>query len=204
MSVLATMVVALTMMMQGIDETGTAVASPIGEVAFDADTGSYYQIFQFIGKPPHTWEHARRMVKGYQYEGREGQLAVIRNIASHYFLLLKFPMLRQQKMWIGLGVTCEKKTSILEWVDGTSLADQSFRGFGEGVLREVSRTCRTVEYSKDIYPIYYEPDSFGVRWQLGRPKDNLLYMMVEFPKPAEAKAKDAPAPEVSPETNKPN
>ncbi|WP_417463547.1 C-type lectin domain-containing protein [Kordiimonas sp.] len=184
MSILASMVVALNMMMQGIDDTGTAVARPIGEVHFNEDTGSYYQIFDFIGKPPHTWVHARRMVKGYRYKDREGRLAVIKDISLHYFLLLNFPMLRQQKMWIGLSVECNE-TADMTWVDGSSLADQSFRGFGEGVLRDISRTCRARKDSGALYPIYYEPDQFGVRWQMADARANLTYMMVEFPVPEE-------------------
>ena len=101
MSVLASVLVALTMMMQDIGDTGTAVARPIGEVHFNEETGSYYQVFDFIGKPPHTWVHARRMVKGYRYEGREGRLAVIRDISTHYYLIQKFPKMREQPMWIG-------------------------------------------------------------------------------------------------------
>ncbi|WP_262691517.1 C-type lectin domain-containing protein [Kordiimonas aestuarii] len=184
MSVLASMMVAVTMMMQGVDDTGTAIARPIGDVYLNEETGSYYQVFDFVGKPPHTWEHARRMVKGYRYEGREGRLAVVRDISTHYFLIMKFPKLRQQKMWIGLRATCNE-TADLEWVDGTSLMDQSFRGFGDGVLRDISRVCRARKDSGDILPVYYEPDQFGVRWQVGSARTDMAYMMVEFPVPGD-------------------
>ncbi|WP_417451703.1 C-type lectin domain-containing protein [Kordiimonas sp.] len=191
MSVLASMMVALTMMMQGIDDTGTAIARPIGEVHFNEDTGSYYQVFDFVGKPPHTWEHARRMVKGYLQEGREGRLVVVRDIATHYFLILNFPQMRQQSMWIGLAATCNE-TADLEWVDGTSLADQSFRGFGDGVLRDISRSCRARKGSGDVLPIFYQPDQFGVRWQVANAKTNKGYMMVEFPAPNEENQPNQP------------
>lgn len=184
MSVLANMMVALTMMLQGIDDTGTAIARPIGEVHFNEATGSYYQVFDFVGKPPHTWEHARRMVKGYRYQGREGRLAIVRDIETHYFLIMKFPKMRETRMWIGLRATCGEGAE-LAWVDESSLQDQSFRGFGEGVLREISRTCRARPNSGDILPIFYEPDGFSVRWQVGAARTNQTYMMVEFPVPEE-------------------
>ena len=195
MSVLASMMVALTMMFQGIDETGTAIARPIGDVYLNEANGSYYQIFDFVGKPPHTWAHARRMVKGYRYQGREGRLAVVRDIETHYFLLMKFPKMRQEKMWIGLRATCREDAD-LEWVDETSLKDQSFRGFGDGVLRDISRACRARGSSGDILPVFYEPDGFGVRWQVANARTNLGYMMVEFPVPEEGEgaAEGAAAP----------
>ena len=70
-------------------------------------------------------------------------------------------------------------------MDGTSLADQSFRGFGEGVLRSISRSCRSRKDSGQVLPVYYQPDQFGVRWQVGTSGTNLTYMMVEFPAPEE-------------------
>ncbi len=170
--------------MQGIDDTGTAVARPIGEVHFNEKTGSYYQIFEFLGKPPHTWRHARRMVKGYLYEGREGQLATVKDVDTHYFLVLNFMDMRTKSMWIGLSVTCNE-TAEIAWVDDSRLEDQSFRGFAEGELRNISRTCRSLKDTGVQLPIYYEPDEFGVRWHLARANTNEQYMMVEFPVPTE-------------------
>jgi len=180
----------MMMFFQGIDETGTAVARPIGEVHLNETTGSYFQIFEFYGKPPHTWRHARRMVRGYLYEGREGQLATVKDVETHYFLLLNFPMIRQSPMWIGLSATCNEQAD-LAWVDGALLADQSFRGFGDGALRDISRTCRSRKDSGMEIPIFYEPDAFGVRWQKGTDRQNLTYMMVEFPKPTDEASEEA-------------
>ncbi|MFC4349735.1 C-type lectin domain-containing protein [Kordiimonas lipolytica] len=180
----------MMMLFQGIDDTGTAVARPIGEVHLNETSGSYFQVFEFYGKPPHTWRHAKRMVRGYLYEGREGQLATIKDVETHYFLLLNFPMMRTSAMWIGLSATCNE-TADLAWVDGAKLADQSFRGFGDGALRDISRTCRSRKDSGMEIPIFYEPDAFGVRWQKGTDRQNLTYMMVEFPKPADAASEEA-------------
>ncbi|WP_286828529.1 MULTISPECIES: C-type lectin domain-containing protein [Kordiimonas] len=177
----------MMMLFQGIDETGTAVARPLGEVHLNEGNGSYYQVFEFYGKPPHTWRHAKRMVRGYLYEGREGQLATVKDVETHYFLLLNFPMIRTSPMWLGLSATCNETADLL-WVDGSNLADQSFRGFGEGALRDISRTCRARKDSGMEIPIFYEPDAFGVRWQMGRGNQNLTYMMVEFPVPTEEEA----------------
>ncbi|NVJ98113.1 MAG: C-type lectin domain-containing protein [Alphaproteobacteria bacterium] len=180
----ATMAVMMTFM-QGVDETGTAVARPIGSVQTDSATGSKYQIFEFYGRPPHTWEHARRMVKGYIIDGREGQLATVKDVTTHYFLILNFPEMRNLPMWIGLYAQCNE-TAELFWADDTPLADQAFRGFADGVARKISRSCTgRNKNSGNTAPIYYQPDEFGVRWQMGSSKQNLQYMMVEFPKPKE-------------------
>lgn len=179
----ATLAIVMTLF-QGIDETGTAVARPTGEVKFSERTGSYYQVFEFYGKPPHTWEHAQRMVRGYVYEGREGQLAMVKDVETHYFLVLNFPAMRTSPMWIGLSVQCNDVAET-EWVDGSSLADQSFRGFAEGELRKISRECRRRKDSGEILPVFYEPDAFGVRWRLGRKGENKTLIMVEFAAPIE-------------------
>lgn len=180
---------------QGVDETGTAVARPIGEVHQDAATGSYFQIFEFYGRPPHTWRHADRMVKGYLIEGREGQLATVKDVSTHFFLILHFPKMLDAPMWIGLSAQCNE-TAELFWVDGTPLADQSFRGFGDGVLRKVSRACTgRKKESGESFPLYYQPDEFGVRWQLGTKAQNLQYMLVEFPRPKEGGEETGAAPE---------
>ncbi|NVJ69275.1 MAG: C-type lectin domain-containing protein [Alphaproteobacteria bacterium] len=184
MSFLGATVAILMTLFQGIDETGTAVARPIGQASLDSATGSYFQVFEFYGRPPHSWEHASRMVKGYIYEGREGQLATVKDVNTHYFLILNFPQMRTTSMWIGLTATCNEQADI-EWIDGARLLDQSFRGFADGVARKISRTCRDRKDSGAVFPIYYQPDEFGVRWQVATPNQNLQYMMVEFPKPPE-------------------
>jgi hypothetical protein len=190
MSFLATATALLMTLFQGLDDTGTAVARPVGEAHYNEHTGSYYQIFEFYGKPPHTWAHARRMVKGYLLQGREGQLATIKSVDVHYFLVLNFLDMRTKPMWIGLYAECNE-TAELKWVDGSLLADQSFRGFGDGELRNISRTCRSRQSSGATLPIFYQPDEFGVRWRAGRDNSNNQYMMVEFPDPDKEGASDA-------------
>lgn len=184
MSFLGATVAVMMTFLQGIDETGTAVARPVGQVYLNDTTGSYYQVFEFYGRPPHTWRHASRMVKGYLQEGREGQLATVKDVETHFFLLLHFPEMQKKLMWIGLSATCNE-TADIEWVDGAKLADQSFRGFAQGALKNISRTCRERKDSGYVMPIYYQGDQFGIRWQVATPTQNIQYMLVEFPKPVE-------------------
>jgi len=189
MSLLTATVVTMVTLFQGIDATGTAVARPIGEAKLNSETGSYFQVFEFVGRPPHTWEHAKLMAKGYLHEGREGHLATVTTTAEHYFLVLNFPRMRQVPMWIGLSATCNE-TAEVTWLDGRSLAEQTFRGFGPGTLKKVSQTCRARKGTGAVFPFYYRPDDFGVRWEMGTKSTNVTYLMVEFPKPSVDEAGD--------------
>jgi len=175
---------AVAMMFQGVDDTGTAVARPIGEAYLEPTTGSYFQVFEFYGRPPHTWNHAKIMVKGYLHEGREGQLAHIKSQTVHYFLLVKFPVMRQQKMWIGLSATCKERAEI-KWLDGTFIGEQAFRAWNDGTQRKISRTCRARQDSGAVLPVFYDPHELGTRWEAGDAGTNLRFMIVEFPVPKE-------------------
>ena len=189
---LSGVLVAAAMMLQSVDDTGTAVAKPIGDVKVEPTTGSYFQIFEFYGRPPHTWEHAQRMVRGYRYKDREGRLAHIKTGAVHYFLLLNFLDLSSKRVWIGLSAQCNEKADI-KWLDGSDLSEQSFRAWTAGAAKNISRTCRAKKLSGDIMPVFYEAHELGLRWDISGEKSNLKYMLVEFPVEVESEAADAPA-----------
>ncbi len=167
------------------DDTGIAVARPTGVAHLEPTTGSYFQIFEFHGRPPHTWEHASRMVKGYLHQKREGRLAHISSTTVHYFLLLEFPELRQKRMWIGLRAKCNEYTDFL-WTDDTSLADQSFRAWNPGAQKRVRDFCKRNKLTGRELPVYYDPNEFGVRWDVGGERTNVQHIMVEFPVPETA------------------
>jgi len=171
---------AAALMFQNVDATGTAVARPMGKAYLEPTTGSYFQIFEFYGRPPHTWEHAKEMVRGYHHEGREGRLAHIKSQTVHFFLLIKFPKIRETKMWIGLRAICNEKAEI-DWQDGPALKEQPFRAWNDGAQRSISRTCRSKKESGITLPVYYDPHELGTRWQPGNSRTNLPYMIVEFP-----------------------
>mgnify|MGYP000515237438 CR=1 FL=1 len=181
---LSGMLFAVALLFQGVDETGTAIARPIGEAYLEPTTGSYFQIFEFYGRPPHTWAHAKEMVRGYYHEGREGRLAHVKSQTVHYFLLVKFPMVRQHQMWIGLSATCNEKADI-NWLDGSSIKEQAFRAWNDGTQRTISRTCRSRKESGDVLPVFYDPHELGTRWEAGAAGKNLRYMIAEFPVPVE-------------------
>lgn len=176
--------VAAMMMMQGLDDTGTAIAQPVGKAILEPVSGSYFQIFEFFGRPPHTWRHAKRMVKGYLHEGREGHLATIKEGSTHYFLILNFPELRQQPMWIGLAAECNESAELV-WVDDTKLADTSFRAWNPIAQKKIRDQCKRLQDTGTELPIYYEPSELGSRWEVNSPTGNLTRMMVEFPVPVE-------------------
>jgi len=186
------LMLSLALMFQGVDDTGVAVARPTGEVYLEPTTGSYFQIFEFYGRPPHTWRHAQRMVRGYRYEGREGQLASVKTGKTHYFLLTKFPLLQKQRMWIGLQAVCNETVDIT-WTDGDDLADQSFRAWNDGTQKRISRTCRARRGSGLQLPVYYDPNLLGTRWEVGTIGTNIQYMMVEFVEPIEEEVEEKPA-----------
>ena len=174
--------VAAMMMLQ--DDTGIAVARPIGEAILEPVSGSYFQVFEFFGRPPHTWRHASRMVKGYRHNDRDGHLAYVKDGATHFFLVLNFDRLRSTKMWIGLSAKCNE-TAELYWTDDTPLAEGSFRAWSPVAQKKFRDRCRSLQDSGTDLPVYYDPTEFGVRWEVGDPTTNIRYMMVEFPVPSE-------------------
>lgn len=179
--------VASMMLIQNVDETGIAVAQPVGEAILEPISGSYFQIFEFYGRPPHTWRHATRMVKGYRHEDREGHLAFVKDGATHFFLVLNFDMLRERKMWIGLSAECNEQAD-LKWLDDVPLAEGSFRAWSPVAQKNIRDNCKRLQDTGTRLPIYYDPTEFGVRWEVGSPGDNITHMMVEFPVPPEDEA----------------
>lgn len=186
--------VAAAMMFQAVDDTGTAVAKPIGEAKLEPTTGHYFQIFEFYGRPPHTWRHAQRMVRGYQHKGIEGRLAHVKTGTVHYFLLLNFLELSEMKVWIGLSAQCNEKTEI-KWLDGSDLNEQSFRAWTAGATKNISRQCRASKLSGKQFPVFYEAHELGLRWDIAGERTNLKYMLVEF---AEEEASEETADESKP------
>lgn len=179
--------IAALFMMQAIDDTGTAIAQPIGTAILEPTSGAYFQVFEFYGRPPHTWRHAKRMVKGYLHEGREGRLAQIKNSNIHYFLILNFDDLRKFPMWIGLSADCNEQADLM-WVDGTPLSETSFRGWNPVAQKKIRDTCKGLQDTGTQLPIYYEPDQLAARWEMATPNRNITRMMVEFPVPEEEEA----------------
>jgi hypothetical protein len=179
---LSAILFATALLFQGVDETGTAIARPVGEAYFEETTGSYFQVMEFYGRPPHTWRHANAMVRGYVYKGREGRLAHVTSQSVHYFLLVNFPALRQKPMWIGLSATCNERAEVA-WHDGPDIRDQTFRAWNDGTRRRISRTCRANVDTGLVLPIFYTSDELGTRWEAGSAGQNLRFMMAEFPAP---------------------
>ena len=178
----SSLVIGAAMLFQGVDATGTAIARPIGQAHLEPTTGSYFQVFEFYGRPPYTWRHAGEMVKGYFHQGRVGQLATIKAQNVHYFLLINFPIVQKERMWIGLSATCNESAE-LNWVDGTQLKDHPFRAWNDGAQRKISRTCRARADSGTVIPVFYDPHELGTRWEPGTATQNYRYMMVEFAVP---------------------
>lgn len=164
------------------DATGTAIARPLGKAEFFSASDSYFQVFEFFGKPPHTWAHANRMVRGYRVEGRDGRLAHVPDLETHFFLLSHFQLMNEQRMWIGLYVDCGERITT-HWVEGPALDAQPFRAWIDTAPGTIRGLCRTHRSSGRPVPVFYEPSEFGVRWQAMAPGGNLKYMMVEFPAP---------------------
>jgi len=107
----------------------------------------------------------------------------------HYFLLVNFPLVREQRMWIGLSATCNEHPDI-EWLDGTAIAEKPFRAWNDGAQKKISRTCKSNKESGIVLPVHYDPHELGTRWEPGTAKLNLRYMMVEFPAPQVDDASD--------------
>ena len=184
-------VIGAMMLMQGLDETGIAVARPVGKAILEPVSGSYFQVFEFYGRPPHTWRHARNMVRGYRHDDREGRLAFVKTGATHFFLVLNFEMLRAKKMWIGLAAECNEQADLI-WSDETRLGDGSFRAWSPVAQKGIRDGCSRYEGTGTRLPVFYDPTEFGVRWEIGNVTMNITHMMVEFPVPEKEDA-EAPA-----------
>lgn len=179
--------VAAMMMFQ--DDTGIAVARPIGDAVLEPVSGSYFQIFEFFGRPPHTWRHASRMVKGYRHADRDGHLAYVKEGATHFFLVLNFDLLRTNRVWIGLSARCNESAE-LYWADDTPLTEGSFRAWSPVAQKRFRDQCRSLQNTGTDLPVYYDPTEFGVRWEVANPNANIQHMMVEFPVPSETDGED--------------
>ncbi|PCI63087.1 MAG: hypothetical protein COB37_05825 [Kordiimonadales bacterium] len=175
----ASLVIASSLLVQSFSGTGTAAAKPLGKAVLEETTGHHFQIFEFVGRPPHTWEHAELMVSGYMHEGVPGQLAKIPTADVHYFLLGNFPLVGTVNMWFGLTAICRDGTAF-EWVDGTALVATPFRAWSDGAQRKISRGCRAGASSFKRFPVYYNSSKFGMRWEAANARTDVRYMIVEF------------------------
>ncbi len=180
----ASALISLVSLQVSVDATGTAIARPVGEAKFDAPSGSYFQVMQFYGPTPHTWEHAQVMVKGYRHKDREGRLAHITTGEIHFFMMLNYPELQMYPMWMGLRVECKDKQG--RWTDNTLLREQEFRAWSDTTGKIIRDTCKR-EGEKSYVPFTYKgSETGGLRWHAVGKRTNVKSMLVEFPDPAKS------------------
>jgi len=178
---MVTFLAALLLQIYAPDTTGTAISLPVGDAVYREETDTYYLIFKFQGTPPYSWDHAQFTVKGYRYKGREGFLARVPDVQTHYFLIGHLPELRQNSAWIALGVYCDAGVAVPVW-DGpeSPLSKQSFRAWGPKAGEAARAYCKD-KSTELIAPGYYTPTDLGSRWEIGQPTMNQDFILVEYP-----------------------
>lgn len=169
---------------QFFGSTGTAIALPEGDAVYHAESDTYYRLMRFQGSKPYSWEHALKMAKSYEHEGREGFLAIIPDADTHYFLTGSLVTLRQEPAWFGLRVQCTPGV-ISKWYTGKPLTSQTFRAWAPDAIRRIRDMCTN---TKAYLPVYTQPTDLGVRWQVDRKSADRDLLLVAYPS-AKAAAK---------------
>lgn len=159
--------------------SGTAIALPTGDELYQEKNDTYYLLFKFKGSPPYSWDHASIIVKGYRHKGREGFLAKVDDIDTHYLLAALMGGSEAKTAWIGLEVICDKK-AYSRWTDQTLLEDQVFRAWGPNSNEYIRKGCRK-QYSR--LPVFYQKTDVGLRWAVGSDRSNQEHILVAFPPP---------------------
>jgi len=121
------------------------------------------------------WRNANANAQNKFFKNTQGRLAVIKNLATHQFILRSF---KGNYIWIGLQYLCRDKA--LKWVDGTYIKKSDFTVWSTNWARRVDIRCADMGYM----PIAYAKDQStnnATRWQASGPhKDYVLYL-VEYP-----------------------
>lgn len=137
---------------------------------------SYFELFKTkseIGNH-HMWAGARLAAEEKKFKNTRGRLAVIRDLATHQFIINKFSA---DDIWIGLQYFCETQT--LRWVDGTYITESDFTAWAHRWARTSARCAgqgyMPVSYSRSL-------TTGGVsRWQATGPNKGFAIHLVEYP-----------------------
>jgi len=147
---------------------GTVSAGPY----YNPASKSYFELFK--STTGSTWSEIEKMAQENVFKDTQGQLATIKNLETHQFILKNFRA--PTAFWIGLQYTCASGT--LMWIDGTMVAKTDFTAWSPQWARThvrcANRGYMPVSYTKNTK--YTTP-----KWQATGPGKGFLYYLVEYP-----------------------
>lgn len=145
-----------------------------GAPVYDPETKSYYELRTDLPKPP-NWGTALKYAATKRFNGVRGQLAVVKDLATHSFLKANFTV--YEEAWIGLRFYCGFRK--LVWINGDEHARSDFKVWARRWNRS-KVTCRSEKRLKYM-PVYYTPNDAGFRWQASGPEKYFVSYFVQYP-----------------------
>jgi len=137
---------------------------------------SYFELFRAPKiQGERRWEIAKARAERKYFKNTRGRLAVIKNLATHQFILHNF---KGNNIWIGLQYLCGNK--VLKWVDGTYIKKSDFSAWGPNWARRPDIRCADMGYM----PVAYtrSQSTYGAtRWQATGPHKGYVLYLVEYP-----------------------
>lgn len=152
-------------------DDGTMSAGPY----YNPASKSYFELIK-MQKMPGTetrWSGAKILADKNYFKNTQGRLAIIKDLATHQFLLQKFSA---KNYWIGLQYFCGSK--ILKWVDGTDATQSKFSAW-DSQWSNTNLRCGNMAYM----PIHYTTatSTKALRWRASGPNKGYLMYLVEYP-----------------------
>lgn len=149
---------------------------------YDSRTGSYFEMQVSKGIRQPNWNNIRVLAARQSYKGRQGRLAVVRDLETLNFLRETFRF--NGETWIGLRFFCKFRKLI--WVTGEIQPLNTPGVWAPQWYRNADVRCTNdpIDYMS-VY-LTEEADAGGVFWQaVGQAKYFRAYM-VEYPAPPSA------------------
>lgn|GEM_PF-6007086 len=146
---------------------------------YDPASKSYFELHKWTGNGFVRWNDAKRHAEEQNFKGVTGQLAVIRDYDTHFFLLKTFRV--DAPVWIGARVLCQAMRAF--WIDGKPLDEQEFNAWDLESWHRTDVNCMNPGkmYGGNFMGIYYTPYKQLFRWQAAGPLKSFHYVFVEYP-----------------------
>lgn len=145
-------------------------AAPLYDTpVYNPDTKSYFELvlirttkYSYRNSPDVNWPQAFELAKSRSYKGAQGRLAVVRDLATHEFLMRTFKT--ETPTWIGLRWWCADHK--LQFVDGKMWSRGTFQAWDAKWDHSGVQRCEEYQsYKKpEFMPVAYSPVQEGFRW----------------------------------------
>ena len=162
-------------------EIGRKTPSLDGSVSagpyYNPASKSYFELFKLKpGQKASRWGQANELAQKHLFRTTQGRLAVIKDLATHQFILRNFKALN---FWIGLQYFCGTQT--LKWVDEDTISETDFTAWAYQWARTDVRCgghgYMPVSYTRNIKT---NASSSATRWQATGSNKGFVYYLVEY------------------------